>query len=243
MSEMSEMTCAELDEVAAELALGVLTGRERARALAHLDQCEACREDVRQLLATSEQLLGLLPEREPSAGFETRVLDRLGFPTPAPAPAAPGPVAAMPSAAGRGTEAPWTRRLLAAAAMIVVLTGVAAGGWGLGRSTAPRPASVAQAALASAVLRTPDHHSAGEVFLYRGTRGWLYMSVDDLPSGDGMVTCQLVGRNGAVTTVGSFQLADGYGSWGSPAAWTRGGISGARLVAADGTVLATATLH
>ncbi len=38
MSELNDMTCAELADVAAELALGVLTGRERAMAIAHLDR-------------------------------------------------------------------------------------------------------------------------------------------------------------------------------------------------------------
>ncbi|MGH3250955.1 MAG: hypothetical protein ACRDOI_32765, partial [Trebonia sp.] len=89
MSERSDMTCAELADVAAELALGVLTGRERALAVAHLHECDACREDVRQLMATGEQLLELLPPAEPPAGFETRVLKRLGLPAP---PAGEAPV-------------------------------------------------------------------------------------------------------------------------------------------------------
>ena len=59
MSELNDMTCAELADVAAELALGVLTGRERAMAIAHLDRCDECREHVRQLMATGEQLLEL----------------------------------------------------------------------------------------------------------------------------------------------------------------------------------------
>src|SRR5262249_39372691 len=83
MSELNDMTCAELADVAAELALGVLTGRERAVAVAHLDQCDGCREYVRQLMATGEQLVELLPAVEPPAGFETRVLARLGLPSPA----------------------------------------------------------------------------------------------------------------------------------------------------------------
>jgi hypothetical protein len=83
MNELSGMTCAELAEVAAELALGVLTGRERAVAIAHLDTCDACREDVRQMMGTAERLRGLLPQAEPPAGFETRVLQRLGLPAPA----------------------------------------------------------------------------------------------------------------------------------------------------------------
>ena len=87
MSERNDMTCGELADVAAELALGVLTGRERAMAIAHLDKCDACREHVRQLMATGEQLLELLPPAEPPAGFETRVLERLGLPSPAQAEA------------------------------------------------------------------------------------------------------------------------------------------------------------
>src|SRR6516162_8620306 len=82
MTELNDMGCARFADVAAELALGVLTGRERAEALAHLDHCEACREHVRQLTMTGEELLGLLPSREPPAGFETRVMERLGLSVP-----------------------------------------------------------------------------------------------------------------------------------------------------------------
>jgi hypothetical protein len=46
-----------------------------------------------------------------------------------------------------------------------------------------------------------------------------------------------------VSKVGSFQLADGYGSWGSPNPGNLGTLSGARLISADGTVLASATFH
>ena len=73
------MDCDDLAEMAAELALGVLTGRERAQAIMHLDRCGTCRERIRDLAVTGEELLGLLPGREPPAGFETRVMGRLGF--------------------------------------------------------------------------------------------------------------------------------------------------------------------
>ena len=85
MSELNEMGCDEFADVAAELALGVLTGRERAQAIAHLDHCDACRENVRQLTMTGEELLGLLPASEPPAGFETRVMERIGLAAPGPA--------------------------------------------------------------------------------------------------------------------------------------------------------------
>src|ERR1700690_2507214 len=51
MGGRDDMTCGELHDVAAELALGALSGRERSAALAHLEKCRACREDVRQLTA------------------------------------------------------------------------------------------------------------------------------------------------------------------------------------------------
>jgi hypothetical protein len=231
MSELNSMSCAEFHDSAAELALGVLTGRERAEALAHLDHCEACREHVRQLTTTGEELLALLPSAEPPAGFETRVMDRLGF-----AAAAPRPVRhrRRRPAWGHGFS---PRRALAAAAVVVGLLGAALGGWGLHASTAP----AASSALTSAtMIAAGDHGHVGQVFVFNGEPRWMYMSVD-LESGNDTVICQLVGADGHITTVGSFRLANGYGSWGSPA-WTGSGAPvGARLVTANGTVLATAT--
>jgi len=230
MSELNSMSCAEFHDSAAELALGVLTGRERAEALAHLDHCEACREHVRQLTMTGEQMLGLLPTAEPSAGFETRVMDRLGLAAPAPQPVRHR---RRRPAWGHGFS---PRRVLAAAAVVVALLGAALGGWGLHASTAPTASSLRTGTLVAA----NDHDHVGQVYVYNGESRWMYMTVD-LESGNDTVICQLVGPDGHITTVGSFRLADGYGSWGSPA-WTESGPPvGARLVTANGTVLATAT--
>jgi anti-sigma-K factor RskA len=220
MSELNSMSCAEFHDSAAELALGVLTGRERAEALTHLDHCEACREHVRQLATIGEEVLGLLPFAEPPAGFETRVMDRLGLAAPAPQPLR-----------HRRRRPVWghefsPRRALAAAAVVVALLGAALGGWGLHASTAP----AASSALTSAtMIAAADHDNVGEVYVYSGDQHWMYMSVD-LESGNDTVICQLVDSNGHITTVGSFRLADGYGS-----------PVGARLVTANGTVLATAS--
>jgi hypothetical protein len=265
------MDCAGLAEVAAELALGVLTGRERAQAIAHLEQCDTCREDVRQLMATSDGLLVLLPEIEPPAGFETRVLDRMGLSVPAggenaarprPAPKAPGasktrrasktrgalkgPGAAQtPRAPGR-RPVRGARRLIAAAAVAVAVIGAGIVGWGMGTATAPRPglSAAAPAALDSAALLTASDQNVGRVSLYPASKAhngqqWMYMTVN-LPSGEGTVTCQLVSTDGKATTVGWFRLADGHGAWGSAGSWGTT-VHGARLLAANGTVLAKAT--
>jgi hypothetical protein len=233
MSELNSMSCAEFADSAAELALGVLTGRERAEALAHLDHCEACREHVRQLTITGEQMLGLLPTAEPPAGFETRVMDRLGLATPAPQPIRHR---RQRPAWGHGFS---PRRVLAAAAVVVALLVGAAGGWGLHASTAPTASSELTSA---ALVAASDHDNVGKVYVYNdnGQSRWMYMSVD-LESGNGTVICQLIGADGHVMTVGSFRLADGYGSWGSPAYTGDGAPVGARLVTANGTVLASGT--
>ena len=127
--------------------------------------------------------------------------------------------------------------MLAAAAVVVALVASGVGGWGLHAATAPS----ARSALSSAALLSASHQNVGEVFMYSGNPRWMYMSVN-MDGTSGTVTCQLESANGWVTTVGSFNLTDGYGSWGSPA-WSNGGAPvSARLVAANGTVLATASL-
>ena len=269
MNELNDMTCAELADVAAELALGVLTGRERGVAIAHLNGCEACREDVRQLMATGEQLRELLPPAEPPAGFEIRVLERLGLPAPAghrdgngepgakvarplgpPGPkngprhrraggdtARPGArqVGAPPAGPGGASRPGRMRRVLAAAAMCLAVVVAGLGGWRIGVGSAPAASPLKSASLVSA-----SSQHVGRVFYYSHDPEWLYMSVD-LGSGDGLVTCQVIDAEGHVATVGSFKLADGYGAWGSPDPGTIGELTGARLVSANGTVLATGT--
>jgi hypothetical protein len=239
MRELNEMGCDELAGVAAELAFGVLTGRGRAEALAHLDQCEACREGVRRLTVTGEEFLGLLPSSEPPPGFETRVMERIGL-------AAPG--TGTSGRAGRkrhlgrnlsreGTgQVSRTRRMPAVAAVALAVLGTGLGGWGLRAATS----SPAGSPLSSAALLSASRQSVGKIFVYSRGQGWMYMSVD-MTSGDGTVLCQVLGRDGQVTTAGSFWLAGGHGSWGSPEPPGAGPPAGARLISADGTVLATAS--
>ena len=259
MSEFNDMSCAELADAAAELALGVLTGRERAKALAHLDHCEACREHVRQLTMTGEELLGLLPLREPPAGFETRVMERLGL--------------SVPERRQAGRIGPISRfRRLSASPLAVTLAMLSVSpvawapaiGWGGGRGGCwpPRPCcwpSSPRALVAGVCTPLPprrrpagsrwtppafvsaSHHTVGKLFYYDGNPQWVYMSVN-LSTGNSTVLCQLESTDGQVTTVGSFRLNDGYGVWATSAEVSHGDLAGARLVAVDGTVLATAAL-
>jgi hypothetical protein len=248
MSELNDMGCARFADVAAELALGVLTGRERAEALAHLDFCDECREHVRQLTMTGEELLGLLPSREPPPGFETRVMERLGLAMPGPRHAARGRLFGRLFGHGSADtgrrfgvthlKADLTRRtqrMLAVAAVALAVIVSALGGWGLHAATS----SPAGPPLSSAELLSASHNPVGDVFYYHGDSNWMYMSVY-MKNTSGTVICQLESTDGHVTTVGSFRLVGGYGSWGGPAEGG-GTIAAARLVSPDGTVLATAS--
>jgi hypothetical protein len=285
LDDMDDMSCDAFAEVAAELALGVLTGRERAAALAHLNGCESCREQVRELTMVQDELLGLLPSQEPPAGFESRVLERIGLTVPgqpSDVPGQPSEVAGRPSdvreltdqrakrradrhdrpdnrpasrpdsrpdsrpagqPANRPPGRPRTRlshRLLAAAAVAVALIGGGVG-WGLRGATAPSAASQS-ASVGTASFVTSDNQEVGQVFVYRESPWWAYMSVNEASLGNMTVKCQLEDADGQFKNVGEFKLTNGFGSWGSsPYTAGPGAIKGARLLSANGTVLATAT--
>jgi predicted anti-sigma-YlaC factor YlaD len=72
------MTCADVQLLAAEAALGLVSGADRAALLEHLDICEECRTLVHDLAGVADALVVASPPAEPSAGFEQRVLERLG---------------------------------------------------------------------------------------------------------------------------------------------------------------------
>ena len=243
MSDLNKMDCDEFADAAAELALGVLTGRDRAKAIAHLDQCDACRENIHQLTIKGEELLGLLPTSEPPPGFETGVMERLGLASPSPRR---GPVSRIgrvrfPGRKSGSRPGPvrvgQTRRMLTVAAVLLAAVVPGLGGWGLRVATL----SPARSPLSSAALVTANRQTVGKIFFYDGTSRWIYMSVSMGPE-NGTVICQLEIRDGNFTTVGSFSLTDGYASWGSAEPVNIGPLAGARLISTAGTVLATASI-
>jgi predicted anti-sigma-YlaC factor YlaD len=75
---MSLMSCTEVQEVAPELALGVLGGAQRAEVVHHVDHCARCRAVVAQFAEAADALPLLAPELEPPTGFEARTIARLG---------------------------------------------------------------------------------------------------------------------------------------------------------------------
>ena len=75
---MSALSCAEVRELAPELALSILSGAERAEVVLHVNACARCQAYVSELTEVADAIPQLVPEVEPRAGFEARVLRGLG---------------------------------------------------------------------------------------------------------------------------------------------------------------------
>lgn len=243
----NDMTCEKLREIGAELALGILPGRERAAAVAHLDRCADCREYVEQLTLVGDGLIGLLPGCEPPVGFETRVAQALTQGTPAQDGRAR---ARVPGAWHRGFGGRLRLRLASVVAALVLAVGF--GGWAAGTAIENAVAGASRSVGDAADLLHGDltsaaapRQSAGEVYAHTGSPGWIYMTVD-LPGArapySGSVSCLLERRDGGTVRTGTFSLHEGRGFWGGPTRVDPAAVSGARLTSPDGTVLATAHL-
>jgi anti-sigma factor RsiW len=216
--------CDHFAEVAAELALGALTGAERSAALAHLEHCEDCRALLRDYSATSDLLLLAAPEVDPPAGFEVRLLDRL-------------------HASGWAADAkvvPLRRRprpAIAAAAAVLLLAGA---GIGIGIGLAAAPSQGHETALRTATLRSTSGADAGQVAVSAGSPSWLFMNFhqSDLT---GWVYC-VVTAGGVQQDLGTFWVHDGSGSWAAPLSSPGHTVSEATVEGPTGSVLATAEL-
>jgi hypothetical protein len=187
---------------AAELALGLLSGPERADALAHLEGCAACRTAVEELADVADRLLLLAPEAEPPAGFETRVFARAAAP-----------------AIGR-----WRRRrpVLVAAAAVLLVVAVAGAvlvtrdrrGSRLDREYVAALEQLDGRALAAANLEDASGQRSGQLFLYEGANSWLFVTVDD-PGAAGDLVVELRFKDGHRVLVPGLRLAAGRGSLGA----------------------------
>ena len=210
---MTEPSCARVRDLAAELALGVLPGDERAEALDHLTICPECRKLVRELTTIGDDLLGLAPGLEPPVGFEDRVLARVGH------------------RSHRLRPRRWLPTTIAAALAAVVF-GVS--GWLIGTNVGD------SGDLHTANLVAADRSTIGQVFSYAGDPAWVYMVVRKTGT-TGLVRCELERRDGSTVSIGTFRLTNGYGGWGGQDPVDPGSVTGAKLLLPDGTVLAEAT--
>ena len=190
--------CAEVRELIPELAAGVASGESRARALAHLAGCPDCRRELEEVAGVVDGLLHIAPEREPPNGFEARVL------------------AAIQPRRAR----PLLRSALVIAATVVLAAGVAAGvTWWRGaedRDVADHyrgVLSVADGSYFRAAGLEDGGARRGHVFAYEGRPSWVFVTVEDAPSGTYHV--RLVDADGRASWIGVCGVRNGTGSWGT----------------------------
>ena len=204
--------CARLREVAPELALGVLVGAERGQALAHLAGCAECRHFVDEMSETADSLLLLAAEAEAPLGFESRVVARL--------------------AADHPRRRPW--RWIATAAAAVVLAAAATG-----IVVHNHEARLGDLNVRTASLRVGTGKEAGDVYVMEGKPAWVIMSVSSKAAGRSYL-CELNFRDGRVVRAGQFTVPDSEGWWGVEVEAGVEGLRSVRLLALDGTTIASA---
>jgi anti-sigma factor RsiW len=226
------LQCDEYSENLAELALGILTGRARAATLAHVDSCPHCAEELEQLSRAADAVVSVAPELEPTIGFEVRLFNRMGLVDgPAPEPITPQP--------GRRhwVAAPPRWALASAAAVVALLVGLSIG-WSTG---SPSGSAHPSDAVATAALKEGGN-TVGTVATYGGATPWMIVTLDD-SSAHGALTCEVVTDNGVTHKIGTFSATYGYAAWDAPLKVAPQDVRKAEVVSANGTVIATASLH
>jgi hypothetical protein len=195
------MRCDETRELAAEIALGIADGEERAEALRHLSTCEECRRAVDQLSQVADDLLVVAPVEEPPAGFESRVVDAMG----------------LRKRPRRRLSLRWLApRVGPALATAAVTAGVMVGIYHDDSQTAAQYRGVLDQAggqyFQAGRLADETGAPAGVAFGYEGSPSWLLVTVDPAHRAD-VKTAELVTKDGRMIPLRSFRL-DGRGSWG-----------------------------
>jgi hypothetical protein len=213
--------CEAMSDDLIEFALGTLTGRPRAVVLDHLETCAHCNAEVESLADVTDRLLWLAPEAEPSLGFETRLIERYRG----------GDVR-------RRTQRRQRASVFAVAAMLAAVLGIGVGAVVTNHGTTAPPSATTLRPLTGRLMSGAQ--VVGDVTISSGRPSWMIMDID---AGmlSGTVWCQVTLANGHTETVGQFTISNGYGSWVAPIKGSARQVRSARVVNANGTVLAQAT--
>jgi hypothetical protein len=216
---MSLLGCGAAQEQAPELALGILSGAERAELLLHANGCARCQAVVGELTEVADLLPLLAPEAEPPAGFEERVL----------------------SAARGDRWRSWRRRALilgAVAAAAASLSIVTVRVIDAGRDTTD--------VAATPVLRSVPMVGGGGVHVgtatvSNGAPAAVGVSVDYAVP-DGSYTLQLRPDGAAATDIGTITVVGNRGDWSGDAVIPRNSEVRLAMVNAQGGAVCEATL-
>jgi hypothetical protein len=183
--------CDELRELAPELALGIVEGEERGRALEHLADCPECRRRVEELTEVADELLLLAPHKEVPVGFESRVLGRV---LPAP-----------PPRRRRRRLALVLAPAAAAVAAVAITLGVVWGDVEKGRQYGDTLDKANGKQFEAYSLYGGGGSVAGSVFSYEGAPNWVLITVDPAHRAD-LSAAQLVMDDGRQVPLNWFHL-------------------------------------
>lgn len=222
--------CAFFREMAAELALGVLTGPDRSAALAHMDWCARCQAEVASLTEAADRLLSLAPARGVPDGFEGRVTAAFGQTLPEPTTER----RQVRLARRRFARRRWRPGAIAAAVAAAGMLGF----WLNGTITPPQPPTYDRAVVVA--LRTPAGVLAGDVAVTGAPQRWLVMVVNP-NAAPGWYHCYLRTSGGQQIPAGAFRVGPDGGVWVSRLPISESRLTGARLVGPTGTQAASAT--
>ena len=227
---MNEMDCAVFQDAAAELALGILTGPDRAAALKHMERCASCQAEVASLAVAADRLLDLVPARDAPDGFESRMAAAFRQSVPGRAARRHRGKAACRRLAG------WPRRYWVAAAAAAAAGALCLG---LNQIGAP-PQEPAYSGAEMAALRTPAGARAGEVVVTGASQPLLVMVLNP-GAAPGWYHCYLRTSGGRQAFAGAFHVGRDGGVWVSRLPMPPRDLAGARLVGPGGIEIASAT--
>ena len=225
---MTDMDCAAFGDAAAELALGILTGPDRAAALKHMERCASCQAEVASLAAAADQLLVLVPERDAPDGFESRMAAAFRQSVPGHAARRHRGKAACRRPAG------WRRAGIAAAA--AAAGALAFGLWQIG---AP-PQEPAYRGAEVAALLTPAGARTGEVGVTGAPEPLLVMVLNP-GAAPGWYHCYLRTSGGRQVFAGALHVGRDGGLWVVRLPLPLRDLTGARVAGPGGTEIASAT--
>ena len=208
------MKCAELEEMAGELALGTISGAERARALDHLAGCDACRDLVDDLAGVADRLLLVAPVAEPPPGFESKVLSRMGVATPV------------------RELRPRRRRLLVGVAAAALVAGLSTAGAAWMADESQRPTEIR-----TALAADNEGRWRCRAVVYGEKPTWLVVSLDRMDGSSNAYSVEAVpAGDGAPVKVGTFSLEQGHGTLARQLELPAGDLVSVRVLDAGGRV-------
>lgn len=94
--------------------------------------------------------------------------------------------------------------------------------------------------LRTATFETSHRQALGQIVVYGGSPGWVFMNVD-VPTSESTVQCELRMKDGAVVAAGTVDLHDGTGTLAKKIEVNTGRLQGATLYSNSGAVVASAT--